>query len=114
MSQKKDTLNNLFKSIKKFGEINYYSYKFKECPNNINKNREYIITGENKNILTKTGTDGYWMGTICENELDKSIEEHKWKIKILASYNKSIMVGVAIMLCGINIKINRCMVFLLL
>ena len=35
------------------------------------------------------------MGTICEKELDKSIEEHKWKIKILKSQNKSIMVGVA-------------------
>ena len=35
------------------------------------------------------------MGTICENELDKSIEEHKWKIKILKAYNKQIMVGVA-------------------
>ena len=34
------------------------------------------------------------MGTICENELEKSIE-HKWKIKILKSYDKSIMVGVA-------------------
>ena len=35
------------------------------------------------------------MGTICEYELDKSIEEHKWKIKILNSQNKYIMVGVA-------------------
>ena len=35
------------------------------------------------------------MGTICENELDKSIEEHKWKIKILKTQYKSIMVGVA-------------------
>jgi len=35
------------------------------------------------------------MGTICENELDKSIEEHKWKIKILKTYQKDIMVGVA-------------------
>ena len=35
------------------------------------------------------------MGTICENELDKSIEEHKWKIKILKSGHKWIMVGVA-------------------
>ena len=35
------------------------------------------------------------MGTICENELDKSIEEHKWKIKILKSQNKNFMVGVA-------------------
>ena len=44
--------------------------------------------------MTKTGPNG-WMGTICENELDKSIEEHKWKIKILKSENKYIMVGVA-------------------
>ena len=36
------------------------------------------------------------MGTICEKELDKSIEEHKWKIKILkTTQNKYIMVGVA-------------------
>ena len=35
------------------------------------------------------------MGTICENELDKSIDEHKWKIKILKSPHKYIMVGAA-------------------
>ena len=35
------------------------------------------------------------MGTICENELDKSIDEHKRKIKILRARYKSIMVGVA-------------------
>ena len=35
------------------------------------------------------------MGTICEEELDKSIEEYKWKIKILKTQNKEIMVGVA-------------------
>ena len=35
------------------------------------------------------------MGTICEYELDKSIEEHKWKIKILKTKSKWIMVGVA-------------------
>ena len=52
------------------------------------------MTGENKNIFTKTGTTN-WMGTICEKELDKSIEEHKWKIKILKTTNKDIMVGVA-------------------
>ena len=53
------------------------------------------MSGENKNILTKTGTDKNWMGTICEYELDKSIEEHKWKIKILKTANIYIMVGVA-------------------
>ena len=35
------------------------------------------------------------MGTICENELDKSIEEHKWKIKILKAKGNDINVGVA-------------------
>ena len=35
------------------------------------------------------------MGTICEKELDKSIDEHKWKIKILKAINNDINVGVA-------------------
>ena len=35
------------------------------------------------------------MGTICENELDKSIEEYKWKIKLLNVQFKQVMVGVA-------------------
>ena len=35
------------------------------------------------------------MGTICEKELDKTIEEHKWKIKILKGTDINIMVGVA-------------------
>ena len=35
------------------------------------------------------------MGTICKNQLDKSIEEHKWKIKILNTQYRHIMVGVA-------------------
>ena len=44
--------------------------------------------------MTKTVPNG-WMGTICENELDKSIEEHKWKIKFLKTKNKDIMIGLA-------------------
>ena len=35
------------------------------------------------------------MGTIYEYPLDKDIEEHKWKIKILKSENKNIQIGVA-------------------
>ena len=37
------------------------------------------------------------MGCICEKELDKSAEEHIWKIKILKGDNYHIMVGVATM-----------------
>ena len=48
------------------------------------------------------------MGTICENELNKSIEEHKWKIKILQSKDKNIIVGVAPSDFDINSSFYRC------
>ena len=87
-------LNNFIEEIKKFGKISISNFKFKECPLNINENRKYEISGENRNIITKTGSTN-WMGTICENELDKTIEEHKWRIKIIKTKQKYIMVGVA-------------------
>ena len=88
-------------NIKNFGEIyqikNYFNYSFKPYPLNITmlEKRLYQISGENdsKNILTKTGPDG-WMGTICENVLDKS-QIYRWKIKILQTQNRHIMVGIA-------------------
>ena len=48
------------------------------------------------------------MGTICENELNKSIEEHKWKIKFLQSKDKNIIVGVAPSDFDINSSFYRC------
>ena len=91
---KENLLNNFLEGIKSFGKIYSKTFKFRECPNNVTENRKYIVTGENKNILTKTGPDDR-MGTICDDELDKTIEEHKWKIKILKTKNNYIMVGVA-------------------
>ena len=99
---KEESFYYFLDTIKKFGTVYFDSYKFKECPNNIKVERKYEITGEKKNILTKKGTDSYWMGTICENELDKSIEEHKWKIKILKTSRKVIMIGVAPIVFNIN------------
>ena len=86
-------LDSFLEKIKVFGKICFNKYSFRECPINIKENRKYIITGDNKNILTKTGNNS-WMGTLCENELDQSIEEHKWKIKFLEGTSKDIMVGV--------------------
>ena len=92
---KEEALNNFLVTINSFGKVYLESsLKFKECPNVIVNNKAYTLCEGKKNIMTKTGPNG-WMGTICENELDKSIEEHKWKIKILKSENKYIMVGVA-------------------
>ena len=61
--------------------FNNFKYNFRKCPNNINENRKYIISGEKENILTKTGTDGQWMGTICEKELEKIKKHINGKLK---------------------------------
>ena len=60
----------------------------------MNEDRKFEISGKNQNIFTKTGKDK-WMGTICEFPLNQLIEEHKWKIKILKTYNYNIMIGIA-------------------
>ena len=89
-----DSINNILEIIKNFGEIyDYYKFNFKNCPININENRKYIISGDKMNILTKVEKNGI-MGTICENKLEE-LTEHKWKIKILKTERKNIMVGVA-------------------
>ena len=89
-------LGGFLKTIKLFGEISFnVPYSLRECPINISENRKYVVTGFSNNILTKTVGDE-WVGTISENELDKKIEEHKWKIKILkTTKNKNIMIGLA-------------------
>ena len=92
--EKDEEISPFLEKIIKFGKIFYNNFKFKKCPEVINEDRKYFVSGENDNILTKTGTDCKWMGTICENQLEKS-EEYKRKIKILKSENNNIMVGIA-------------------
>ena len=81
----------------------FFDYSFRECPKNINEKRKYIVEGENKNILIKTSGNTYYSGAICKNELDKSIDEHRWKIKFLKTKERYIMVGVA----PINFDFNQ-------
>ena len=92
--EEENNYKDLLESIKRFGNVCYDNYKFRKCPNNIKEDRKYIICGEKDNIITKTGTNNNWTGTICENKLEKG-NEHKWKIKILKTYDYTIMVGVA-------------------
>ena len=87
-------INYFIDIIKEFGKI-YNYFIFKKCPSNVIEDRKFTITGEKENIFTKTGKDCLWMGTICENQLDKSIEQHTWKIKILKTQHYYIMIGVA-------------------
>jgi hypothetical protein len=73
---KEETFNQFLETINSFGKINLNSFKFKQCPKNINNNRAYSVSGEQNNIITKIGNLD-WTGAICEYELDQSIEEHK-------------------------------------
>ena len=54
----------------------------------------FYLSGENNNIITRIHSNGFY-GAICENELDKSIEEHKWKIKFLKLTKKDALVGIS-------------------
>ena len=90
----KKGISSLLKTIKTFGGIKFNNFKFKKCPKTISRKRIYKVSGEDENILTKTGPDEEWMGTICENKLDKS-KECIWEIKVLKTEENKIMVGVA-------------------
>ena len=72
--EKEEDINNIINEIKILGKIGQqnskYEYKFRKCSNFIEIDRQYEVTGEKENILTKTGSNG-WTGTICENELEK-------------------------------------------
>ena len=102
-----DKITNLLGELKIFGEIYYNNFTFKKCPIKIQESRKYEVSGKKGNILTKTGTDCKWMGTICGNELEKEIE-YKWTIKILKSDSKNIMVGVAPIDFDINSSSDKC------
>ena len=80
----------MLKIIKSFGNIEYINgfFQFRECPKDLSDIGKYIISGEHKNIITKTGQGGEFAGTICQNPLDINIDIHKWKIKILKSKGK--------------------------
>ena len=96
LSPREHEINDFLETIKSFGKIYYndFKYRLKHCPIYINENRKYTITGEKENIFTKIGSSCQFIGTICEDALD-NLKEHRWKINILNSQNKLIMVGVA-------------------
>ena len=88
-------LETLSEQLKKLGKVIYNDYKFifKQCPNNINIKKRFVISGEKGNILTKKEPNFVWTGTTCLYEFKKAVE-YKWKIKVLKSKTMQIMVGV--------------------
>ena len=107
-------LNSFIKQINEFGELKVinpnklYSFSFKDCPNSIKEDRKYIVSGQKKNIVTKTGKDGVCMGTICEGQLENN-KVYTWKVKILKTKEYKIDVGVAPIDFDINSSMyNNC------
>ena len=90
-----ESINEYTEKLKKFGHIyqNSNIFKFKKCPDKISENKIYTVSGNDENIITKTGVDG-WVGIACQNSLEKR-KTYTWTVKILKSYNNTIMVGVA-------------------
>ena len=93
-----DNINIFLAKIKSFGKIDSIDnnhYNFRECPKGVGDIRKYILKGNNKNIITKIGPGGDFAGTITQNELDKNIDIHKWKISILKTKAREINIGIA-------------------
>ena len=88
-----EDMNKCLERVKQIGKLYTPIFKFKKCPPDIDENRKFTVSGEKENIFTKNGTNGHWTAGLCEYELEKS-KEYRWKIKILKSQKKNIMVGV--------------------
>ena len=86
-------LNDFINKINMFGNV-YNNYEFSECSKNVDENMKYNITGKMNNIVTKIGKNRKWIRILCKNKLEKN-KMHKWKIKILNTKNKHIMIGVS-------------------
>ena len=95
-TQEEKGVNEFLEKISMFGGINYQNkgkyFLLRESPIDLNNNKKYIITGENKNIITKIEKDE-WIGILCDDELIKPYI-YKWKIKVLKNQCRNIRVGI--------------------
>ena len=88
---------NFLNNIKNLGNIytNNFFFKFKFFIDEYNyTNRKYIIIGEKENIAKKMKEDNQFTLIRCENKLELN-KIYKWKINILNSKLKVILVGIS-------------------
>ena len=91
-SPKDFELNELIEKIKTIGDI-YYEFEFEPCKNKINDTPDYILSGEKENIITKLSKQSL-IRVLSKNILEQN-KEYNYKIKIIKSKSKRIMVGIA-------------------
>ena len=91
-SPKEEQINEILEKIKSLGDI-YYEFEFVPCKNEINETPEYAISGEKENIITKLSKQN-WTRILSKNILENN-KEYNYKIKIIKSKSKQIMIGLA-------------------
>ena len=99
-------INELKNIINNFGDVCEYEL-FSKTEIVLNNLKDYGLSGEKNNIITKIGDDGY-RGTLILNELEK-FKEHTWKIKLIKSHdNFHFYLGVATSDLDINKPTINC------
>ena len=85
-------MKEVLEKIKSLGDI-YYEYEFESCKNLLNEIPDYILSGDHENIVTKLSKQN-WITTISKNILEQQ-KEYNYKINIIKSKSKLIMIGIA-------------------
>ena len=104
---KEDEINFLM-NIKNIGNIccNDFIYRFEDNSIELNYNRKYLILGEKDNIAKKIVEDNKFTLIKTENYLQPG-KIYKWKINILNSISKIIMVGITQDEINLNVSLNN-------
>ena len=89
---KDNEIKEILEKIQSFGSI-YYEFEFESCKNKLNEMPEYILSGEKENIVTKKSKQN-WIRILSKNILEQQ-KEYNFRIKIIKSKSKKIMIGIA-------------------
>ena len=92
-SPKDYELNIILEKIKTLGDI-YYEYEFDNPQKQLNEEPEYVVSGERGNIITKISKNKNYIRILSKNILELQ-KEYNWKLRIINSKSKQIMIGIA-------------------
>lgn len=95
----------LDKKIKTMGQIYYKNFHFINNKNELKINQDYIITGENRNIITKI-SEQKWLSVQSQKSFEKD-KKYIWKIRILKSKYNNLMIGIAPLISNDNDLIKK-------
>ena len=100
-----EEINDIAKKIKTLGQIYYKNFDFINNKNELKINQDYIITGENRNIITKI-SEQKWLSVQSQKSFEKD-KKYIWKIRILKSKYNNLMIGIAPLISNDNDLIKK-------